>query len=309
MFAAIPADAQPVEVNTCGQTVGKEGGFLSADLDCSSFEGASILLSGRLTLNGHTVTGNAAASGDARFRAAVRCPEASRCEIVGPGLLTGGEDGVFVEGKGCLVAGVTVADNAHAGIDGHTKSRIEVVDSLITRNGRIGISPAKKVRGSSIVFNGAADFLFSAGLATRNGAKVEDTDISDNFGVGVTSNGSTRSTFKRVTVRRNELDGFSGAGARFKVVESFVEDNGGSGFLTTDSVKISDTTVSGNVASGVAANQRLIAKRSDVTGNCLLGFPGCFDLLTCSKPPKVKDVQCEISGNCSGIPWGVCTFD
>jgi hypothetical protein len=308
LLGASAAQAQPVEVTACGQTVGVEGGFLSGDLDCSTFEGTVITLFGRLDVNGHTITATSVSSPNGTTYSVVHCPAESSCEVVGPGILSHGEVGILVRGKRAFVSGVTVTLASDTGVAGYEGARLAIEDSVITGNRFHGVQGATSIRRSSITFNGEDNLLFGSGLFTTMNAKIEDTELSDNYGAAVRGH-SVRVKLRRVTIARNGGVGLLGAGTHYTVVEALIHDNDW-GIRTTDTLKLRDSVVIKNRADGAGALGKFVATRSTIEDNCTETPDDCTDILTCN-PPKVKEVQCGTSRGCdtANPTWHICADD
>jgi hypothetical protein len=185
MLLASPLLAKDaVLVTTCGQTVHGVA-QLNGNLDCSGSADEGIRLSGRLFLNGFTMTGHPAHN-------VVEC--ASSCVIVGPGTITGGSDGVrgdrrvkVVDSTSRLntgdgihadgsasVSGTTVSDNAGDGIRSNGSAR--VMSSVVSGNDGAGIQAdhSLTVRSSSVTANG------DEGVAAGSTVRLRETSVTGN---------------------------------------------------------------------------------------------------------------------------------
>lgn len=155
VFVVSRAFAGPVEVTTCGQVV--EGrGVLVGDLDCShGTEGAQVvLLTGRLDLNGYTIT-----SPDQRH--AVHC--LGNCTVKGPGTLTGAGHGVLGR-RTTKIKNVTITGMFGA-VDQTTtlgKGRLLISRSMLTDN-VYGVSSKAPMRLHETTIAGTARFGVEAG--------------------------------------------------------------------------------------------------------------------------------------------------
>jgi hypothetical protein len=185
--------AQPVPVTACGQVV-TGSGVLVADLDCSGEADEAVKLSGRLALGGFTLTGHPAFD-------VVRC-EVGQCSVAGPGIVTGGLDGVRGDRGVRVEAGAVISGTAGDGVrsDGSAKVR----DSMITANGGDGIR--SKARASvlrSTVSGNAGD-----GVRADKSASVKDSTVTSNGGNGVDSELTAKAV--RSSVTGNGFDGLKG---------------------------------------------------------------------------------------------------
>ncbi len=120
--------APPVPVTTCGQVV-TGAGALAGDLDCSGHAGHAVHLTGRLLLGGFTLTGNPAFD-------VVRCVSGS-CAVIGPGTVTGGQDGIRSDRGARVQANAIVTGNAGDGV--RADLAVSVLDATISNNGGEGV--------------------------------------------------------------------------------------------------------------------------------------------------------------------------
>jgi hypothetical protein len=160
LLTSAAASAATVPVTTCGQVVIGRG-ELVGDLDCGLYGGtAAVTVRGRLDLNGFTITGNAGLN-------AVSC--VVKCNVRGPGLITGANAGVSTEwpnGAKIRVRDVTIDGNTGAAVDGST---VSVKDSVITNNGTA---------------NPPVSFPFTGGVSGGR-VKILDSALTNNFNFGV----------------------------------------------------------------------------------------------------------------------------
>jgi hypothetical protein len=166
-----------VEVNTCGQSVSGRA-VLTGDLDCTGFAGHAVIVeSGRLDLNGFTITGGNF-YGVACFKS---------CKIVGPGTIKGSQrQGVTAAGK-ATIRDVAITGNGQEGVEAGS---VEIRDSTITGNGYSGIRADRsvKVRDSVITGNaysgavvGVLDYIGHGMFECRKGRmSIGDSTITGN---------------------------------------------------------------------------------------------------------------------------------
>ena len=210
------SNAQTV-VTTCGQETSGRA-VLNADLDCTGFNGYALTMhGGKLTLNGHTITGSTTP---------VFCD--ADCKIVGPGTITGSTAfGVNGYGatvrmrqvdlsnnaydglqcfKSCFVEGPATISGNGAGIRSGGNSKVKNV--TITGNLGYGVKAANVpetarviVQGSTISGNG------TAGVVADVLARVSDTSVSGNgrFGIQVSDLPCDRNTI--AVVKRSAITG------------------------------------------------------------------------------------------------------
>lgn len=173
--------AQPlVAVTACGQVVDR-GGYLVADLDCSSsLAQYGVVLDGTgkgtLDLRGFTIVGPPSASS-----AAVRCERS--CDIVGNGgAISGGWWGVAGVRRVTLYD-TTVTDSVLRGVDGGSATRLYNV--AISGVGKEAVTGRRQLlSGCTITSNG--DGIEPAIPAVHGDrVRVLDSIVTGNQGVGV----------------------------------------------------------------------------------------------------------------------------
>lgn len=305
-----------VEVNTCGQIVDGDEGFLTGDLDCTGQPVAVRVRNGTLDLRGFTITGSA-----------VSCFGFQHCEIFSqpPG---GTITGSAAHGVTCdwvlRVEDVIIRGNADLGVscNGLTK----VYRSTIDLNGAGGIEAARLRIFDSTVSSNGGDGLVGA-------EHVQRCTVQDNAGMGVWSRGFIK--VKSSTVSGNGSDGihvFSPSYAsvvnRVRVLHSTVTNNLGHGITFSDPppnnnivvATVVGSTVTGNGLMGAQSQNRLVVRTSIITGNgtdpsCGVTTP-CADIASLA-PPRFKLVpgvnQCDrsyvLESGLPGADWGVCALD
>jgi hypothetical protein len=193
IFGGVASAATPVPVTTCGQVVVGTG-QLVGDLDCSASADEAVKLSGRLLLNGFTLTGNPAFD-------VVRC-EVGRCGVSGPGTITGGADGVRSDRGARIDAGALVTGNAGDGV--RTESSAKVLDATVDGNGGDGVRSKSRatIQRSTVSGNGGD------GVRTDSTASLKESTVTGNAGAGVDSDRSAKARLSTVTA--NGLDGLKG---------------------------------------------------------------------------------------------------
>jgi len=199
--------AGPVPVTTCGQVV-RGVGQLTADLDCSAAAGEAVHLTGRLLLNGFTLTGTTAYD-------VVRC-EIGACRVVGPGTVTGGADGVRSDTGARVEGGAVVTSNAGDGV--RTEKSAKVFGASVTANGGDGVrSKSTATLREAIITGNAGD-----GVRTDGSATIKTSTVDANGGNGVDSEKSALA--KLSSVSGNGFDGLRGLKA--KLLDSTAIGNG-----------------------------------------------------------------------------------
>lgn len=185
--------AAPVPVTACGQVVNGTG-QLVADLDCSGAADEAVKLSGRLLLNGFTLTGNPAFD-------VVRC-EVGACGVSGPGTVTGGFDGVRSDRGARVDGGAVISGNAGDGV--RTDSSAKVLDATITGNGGDGVrSKARATVQRSTVSGNGGD-----GVRADSTVSLKESTVTGNAGAGADSERTAKAKLSSVTA--NGLDGLKG---------------------------------------------------------------------------------------------------
>lgn len=183
----------PVPVTTCGQIVSGTG-QLTANLDCSGAADEAVKLTGKLLLNGFTLTGNPAFD-------VVRC-QTGGCGVSGPGTITGGADGVRSDRGARVDAGAIITGNAGDGV--RTESTAKVLDATISGNGGDGVrSKSRATIQRSTVSGNTGD-----GVRTDKTASLKEAIVTGNAGAGVDSDLTAKA--KLSTVTANGLDGLKG---------------------------------------------------------------------------------------------------
>ncbi len=138
-----------VEVIACEQLIPEgDTGYLAENLACPIDHGGVVLSDdSRLELNGHSITAFAdfseASPEQTKGLAGVRCSAGTKCEIVGPGVISGfAANGIA--GTRVRVKGVTIRDNGGDGISAYETVRAE--DTVIDGNGGVGVRAGWRVR-------------------------------------------------------------------------------------------------------------------------------------------------------------------
>ena len=268
------ARAASIPVTTCGQVV-MGVGELTGDLDCSADPGEAVKLTGRLLLNGFTLTGNPADD-------VVRC-ETGGCIVEGPGTVTGGMDGIRGDRTVKVRLGVIVTGNADTGV--RAKASAIVSDSTITANGVDGIEAdaSVKLAGTTVTGNGGD------GVRAKKRASLKTSTVSGNGGDGVRADGSAT------------------------LSESSVADNGGDGVHAESRASVKLSSVTGNGFDG-ARGLKVTLKDATATGNGIDPACGvsddCADVAS-ELPPAVSAASaCDTSRRTEdGGTWGVCAAD
>ncbi len=252
-IALLPNPAQAATVvSTCGQIVAA-GGELAADLDCSGFPTAAVVLeAGMFDLKGFTLTG-----GDAD---AIQC--VGSCEIFstggigsvqgaagaaingGTGLLTvsnldiqGNGGGIYGGGFGTDGADVAVHDNGGGIYCGDISLRVQ--DSVVANNLGSGIGAGEcraNIINVDVTGNGGT------GIYGRN-IDVSDSDISGNGLDGIR---------QIANVPCGPAPGDGLCPKRTRVSNCTINDNGGTGIEVISGIDLRDSTVSGNGEGGVS---------------------------------------------------------
>jgi hypothetical protein len=180
-----------VLVTGCGQTV-RGIGELTGDLDCSGIADEAVRLTGRLHLNGFTITGNPAHD-------VVEC--SGGCMVEGPGTITGGSEGVIGNGH-VRIVDVTVTLNTGDGI--HADRNARVTGGTVTNNAGDGIRSNRGARLYDSVVSGNV----GTGVQADVGAVLNGSTVTANGADGVTAGGTLR--VRETVVGGNALDGVRG---------------------------------------------------------------------------------------------------
>jgi hypothetical protein len=292
---ALAGPAAAVDVTSCGQTLDAgEIGVLQADLDCpvvfspASF-GVVLAHGARLELNGHVLGG--------AFHAVLAHDGNSR--IVGPGEITGSYS-----------AGISMS-----------LGRLFVDDVDIHHNGAgIVLSDSSLIiHGGAVRDNDAFGVDIASTSTSRGGILAVGVDASGNGGYGL--NG-VKVKARDVDASDNGADGLRGDQVKAKNV--LADGNGGFG-IVANRVSASAVSASANVEVGIIAS-RIRGRQVDASGNggygvtgeqirlkdaTLLGNDGygtAVDLRSVY-PPRVIGVECGLSADYLGAPWGVCSGD
>ena len=283
---ATTANAQTI-VDTCGQNISGDA-VLAADLDCSAATEPWIIFetSGSLSLGGHTFSGTVIA-------------DVQALDIVGPGTITGPDDGVFSHGG--IVHGPHIRVSGGASISGNggygihvqasagNRPSVAVESAAVSNNALGGIAmstisacpaneciPVSKLRldGATVTGNGGP------GVVAMN-LSIRDSIVSGNVSGVVLS---FEYVLRRLTVRNSTIDGNSDTGilaqgaasAVVKVLDSSVSDNGiaVSGSTTNERMKMTfrGMTATGNQAgividpTGFQTKAKLSIVGSTITG-------------------------------------------
>ena len=205
--------ALPPTMVTCGDTIAAQR---NAHLigDCS---GSIRIASGRLFLDGHTITGTGLA--------AIECE--GGCRVDGPGIIASGGSTFGISGDDRIrITSVTISGHETAGINSGQVGGIRIADSVITHNG-VGVRGTRiHVRNSTISDNRGSGIIATTRGVNMKGCTVEHngedgiaTILTDDFGnvVKVSSsnvrfNGNFGIVAKNVSakgviVRSNSQDG------------------------------------------------------------------------------------------------------
>lgn len=304
--------AADVEVNTCGQTYAGRG-YLAADLDCGASSGSAIIIeSGSLDLRGFTFTAPASLGSRGIF-----CEQNCRITSEPPGgTITGANRPIRAE-HGLRMSDVVITDSFNE-ISAGTKLRLErvnvdnvedgvtapfrvlIIDSSITGGtfGQVSTVVVKLVNSS---ITGTLD-PNSRTVSFSRAARLFGSTVSDNAGDGV-------------HVGAGELV------QRVTAVDSFVENNGGTGIgLDTifgqTKIKLERTSVTNNGLHGLASKMVKVHD-STITGNGTDADCGvvqtCADIASAEAPSIDAASTCNTSYQLgSGFPgtnWGVCSLD
>ncbi len=328
-------------VTTCGQAY-SGAGFLTGDLDCTSFGGNSVLIQGgSFDLSGFTLTGGNLAG--------VQCTKSCRVFSSVPGGLIensggvrGGSPGVTVNltvsdvtlngnGQGLIASSLgkviamnttissttgTAIDadrvkatnvmimNAGTGIQGGV---VKLFDSTLTNAG-LGISGSRVVADNSTVTGGNQN-----GISAGGGVRIVDSTITGNTGIGVnTSFASARIIGSDIS--GNGQEGISGTSGSLTVKDSTITNNAAAGILYFGRIRVlENSTISGNGLDGVNSGafppslcEVVSIVDSTITGNSLDADCGviqtCADISTC-RLPTVTNTACNTSYDTnSGFP-------
>ena len=149
----------PVPVTTCGQDV-QGTGQLAADLDCSASADDAVKLKGTLLLNGFSIFGNPGFD-------VVRCVSGA-CRVVGPGLVSGGADGVRSDVGARLENDVSVLNNAGDGV--RTEKTVKITDGNIGSNGGDGV----RSKGAALLKRTIVNANGGTGVRTDGAAIVQE---------------------------------------------------------------------------------------------------------------------------------------
>lgn len=203
----VPAPTHAVDVTSCGQSV-RGNAKLTGDLDCSATDDDAVKLQGRLHLEGFTITGNPAHS-------VVRCLRGA-CRVDGPGVLTGGAEGIRSD-KNARVVSATITGNAGQGVRALKTARLDAAS--IADNGGDGVDADKvKAASTDVVGNGG-----DGAHAVRK-ILLSFCNVAGNAGDGLSSDRLVRVSHD-TTVTGNGLDGVD-AGRIFLKVNAEVMTNG-----------------------------------------------------------------------------------
>jgi len=163
-LARAASAGSPVPVTTCGQTVTGTGQLVT-NLDCSGTADDAVKLSGKLLLNGFTLTGNPAFD-------VVRCAVGA-CRVSGPGTVTGGSAGVRSKSRAKILRS-TVSGNGGDGVRADGSASIK--ESTVTGNAGAGVDSDRtaKAKLSTVTANGLDGMkglrvALSSSTATGNG--------------------------------------------------------------------------------------------------------------------------------------------
>jgi hypothetical protein len=221
VLVSVPLASEPVPaaepVTTCGQVLA-DGGFLTADLDCSGYtDGPALTIErGVLDLAGFTLTGNEVESIPLYFpEATVFCPVS--CEIIGPGVLAGGKEAVVHARRRIALTDVTVRDVTAVGnasavySEGSLQSTGCTIegnsgDGLVaTRRAIVQSTTIQGTHGSAVAAYGGKAFVqdstitgngtgFAASTVVARIVKMRSSDVSDNGGPGIDAEGFAKVT-------------------------------------------------------------------------------------------------------------------
>ena len=165
------AQAQPVAVDHCGQTISGSG-FLVQDLDCPTTGPAVMVTStGTLELRGFSLHGG---------EYGVRCLRS--CSVIGPGTVSGAEeDGIEADGR-LMLSNVTSTGNGFTGAKAGRSVR--VLDSQLGGNQKCGAESLGTLRASRSSMTGNY-----CGVACNLSARLSQVTISGNTRGGVVASG------------------------------------------------------------------------------------------------------------------------
>ncbi len=314
LLFSMPAAA--ADVTTCGQIVAGKGELI-ADLDCTGFPGAAVIVNkGSLNLAGFTLTG-------------------------------GDDDGVFCD-RSCRVfsdpPGGSIVGSGFQGIESDRSVRAEFI--TVSGSGWEAIEAGERLFARGVLASGNLVTGGTAALSAFPGRiKLRESTVTANAGVGVWSGKSAVLVDSDVTA--NDADGV-GASQKVKLKRSTVSGNGGFGVDASSKdgkVTVKESSVEFNTLSGVFAGLRVKGKDSAINSNgvhgvvtkCPGAFPGvradlrdttltgngtdascgvsqtCADVSPCV-PPKLKgtttcDTSYDVDSGFPGTSWGVCALD
>ncbi len=265
---------EPAQVTTCGQVV--EGpAELANDLDCFNFFGgpAVTVLKGTLKLNGHTIFGNPLldfTAGNEALESVIWCAAtdigANICKIVGPGRLMHGVQGIASDDGKLNVVRVTIENMRDTGVIVFQRF---VFDGESFRRRRPSSARVKK---SEIFEN---DF---AGVLGRH-VNMTRSKVRDNAFYGVQG---THIRIKKGRLTGNGTIGLEsgvvGAAVlgrgRLNIDETRIDENVGHGIeleagrsLASRNLAVSNSSVSGNGAAGIAFRGPVSVTNSNILGN------------------------------------------
>jgi hypothetical protein len=152
---------------TCGDTVNANRNARLMG-DCT---GTIRLVSARLSLDGHTISGTALAADECE----------GGCRIDGPGAIVSAGSTFGVSGNDRIrVNGLTISGHASAGINAGQIGGIRIADASITDNG-VGIRGTRIRMRHSQIFENVGNGV----TATTRGVNVRSSDVVDNGGDGI----------------------------------------------------------------------------------------------------------------------------
>jgi len=294
--ASLAGPAAAVDVTTCGQTIGAgETGVLQVDLDCpivfspASF-GVILANGGRLDLDGHVLSG--------AFHAVFAYDGTPR--IRGPGEITGSYSAGVSMSLGTLA--VDDVDIHHNG------------SGIVLGNSHL------RIRGSAVRDNDGSGAVVTETTTERGQIRAIDVDASGNGGYGLrgisvkakdvdaSDNGSDGLRGDKIDAKEVLADGNGGFGvvaSRVSAKDVSANGNAEAGILGTR-VRAIRVDASANDGYGIAAEKVQILKDSTVLDND--GYGTGVDLHSVY-PPHVLRVDCGLSEDLQGQPWGVCSGD
>jgi hypothetical protein len=292
LTASTALAAEPV--TTCGQVL-SDGGFLTADLDCSAYTGgwAVTIERGTLDLAGFTLTGN-----ETEFfpmestEATVRC--LANCDIVGPGVITGGANLGIYAWRRLTLTNVAVVD-----------------DGTVIGDGIVAYDDAGN--GAVFLFNSTVEGWLGFGVRAERRVVAENTTIRANGSGGILAPDA------RVLLRNVTVDGGHGVftnspavrARSAKIFDSDISGNFGGGVDSNGRLVLRDSRIADNDDYGIKAGSARIAD-SDVSGNCLVpSGQGCSDVFSCRSLRTGGSVTCDSSRSCDAEnpSWGICSLD